>query len=614
MNPLQSGNFDFPPASPSSSSDTPPNLHPSRFPAPTSASNSTLTPASPHFPPLSSLPTQQARLRQLQDVLRLEREDREDTSPSDPPSILSHISTDHRRHQGIVRNITTPHDPIGWPPRPGATTQRSNPTTTAEHRPRRRATPSERYLQRPPPSVRQRSSAEHLAQSRLTLESIRSRDNDIPSNHSLNEDITTLEYEGEAEVNRRNKRRKLDVDSCGAGLSGFSYGRYGQVEPGELSMQIVSCDGGNYAEDDGGSRDYWAENVLRKDSSVYCTKSNRCNLVLRHKGGTAFTLTELDIKAPRRGFTAPVREGMIFISMTSGDLLSRTAQYQIHYSSPPSHILPSNSGRMSNRQSRRSTAPPFRTPDAAQMETHRLISELNRRSDLSYLMPTTFSHRDGEQMESMPTHIHTPLNNAEDGENDRPILDAGENCDFPLHIVDDSEQGHADITTPSPPPFVVTTEYTDEEHETNPDSTSEWDGRAMRGAVSTYSDEDDDEPFGGRISARRSIGGRWEERWRLFGRSPVDLQARMVPGSIEATLQAEPSHPPLREEEILAPHARFSIKKDKSKCSIKFDPPVSGRFILLKLWSQSRDENIDIQSIVAHGFAGPRYFPAVEMR
>jgi hypothetical protein len=229
--------------------------------------------------------------------------------------------------------------------------------------------------------------------------------------------------------------------------------------------------------------------------------------------------------------------------------------------------------------------------------------------------------------------MQAPPDSAEESENDRPALDAGENCDFPLHIAGDPGQNHADIVAPSPPPFTVITEYTDEENEINRDSTSEGDGRANLGMAGTYSDDDDDEPFGGRISARRTAGGRWEERWRLFGRSPVDFQARTIPNSIEATLQAELLYPELgEEEEMLAPHARFSIKKDKSKCSIKFDPPVwvlfslcarhtrliyaprSGRFILLKLWSQSRDQNINIQNIVAHGFAGPRYFPAVEMR
>lgn len=299
VNPPQSGNFDFPPASPSPNSGAPSNLRPSRYPPLSPASNATPT----AFSPISSLATQAARLRHLRDLLRLEREEE---SLSDPPPLIPHISAGQRHHQGTVHNIPALHPPTGWPPRSGGTTQRSSPTAAAtEHRLRRRTTPSERYLQRPVPATRQRSSAEHLAQSRLALEAIRSRANDIPPTDPLSEDIAALEYEGEAEVNRRNKRRKLDVDSCGAGLSGFSYGRYGQVEPGELNMQIVSCDGGNFTEGDGESRHYWAENVLRKDASVYCTKSNRCNLVLRHKGGTAFTLTGLDIKAPRRGFTAP---------------------------------------------------------------------------------------------------------------------------------------------------------------------------------------------------------------------------------------------------------------------------------------------------------------------
>lgn len=68
--------------------------------------------------------------------------------------------------------------------------------------------------------------------------------------------------------------------------------------------------------------------------------------------------------------------------------------------------------------------------------------------------------------------------------------------------------------------------------------------------------------------------------------------------------------------ELMIPHAKFFIESNKSKCTVKFDPPVSGRFILLKMWSPhpSPSENIDIQSVVAKGFAGPRYFPALGLR
>lgn len=117
--------------------------------------------------------------------------------------------------------------------------------------------------------------------------------------------LEPTEHSGEAEQNRRAKRRKLDSDKLDSTFAGFSYGRYGQVEPGKLKIEIVSCDGGIFQDHGGSYSNYSAENVLMNDSSVYCTKSNRCNLVLRHQGATVFSLKELVIKAPHSGYTAP---------------------------------------------------------------------------------------------------------------------------------------------------------------------------------------------------------------------------------------------------------------------------------------------------------------------
>lgn len=94
--------------------------------------------------------------------------------------------------------------------------------------------------------------------------------------------------------NRRHKRRKLDSDRLAPAFRGFRYGKYGQVEQGDLKMEIVSCDGGMFSNESS----YAAENILKDDNSVYCTKGNRCNIVLRHQGGSVFTLQELVIKAP----------------------------------------------------------------------------------------------------------------------------------------------------------------------------------------------------------------------------------------------------------------------------------------------------------------------------
>jgi hypothetical protein len=97
-----------------------------------------------------------------------------------------------------------------------------------------------------------------------------------------------------AEDSRRVKRRKLDSDRLMPSFNGFKYGHYGQVEAGKLTMEIVSCDGGLYLNESS----YAFDNILKDDSTVYCTKGNRCNLVLRHQGATVFSLSELIIKAP----------------------------------------------------------------------------------------------------------------------------------------------------------------------------------------------------------------------------------------------------------------------------------------------------------------------------
>jgi hypothetical protein len=107
----------------------------------------------------------------------------------------------------------------------------------------------------------------------------------------------------------RAKRRKLDSDDHREGLSGFSYGHYGQVVPGLLKMEIASCDGGSYYDDNGESS--WPGNVLLDDSSVYCTKKGNCNLILKHRGGAPFSLKRIVIRAPKKGFDAAYVDTMM---------------------------------------------------------------------------------------------------------------------------------------------------------------------------------------------------------------------------------------------------------------------------------------------------------------
>jgi hypothetical protein len=149
-----------------------------------------------------------------------------------------------------------------------------------------------------------------MAQSERDLEGLESDSRSlwdfstVPSNpfSELSFSSPPLQSQDPPEESRRTKRRKLDSDRLITGFSGFRYGKYGQVEPGQLTMEIVSCDGGIYADD---GQKHAAENILKNDASVYCTSGPRCNIVLRHQGATVFTLKELVIKAPRSNYTSP---------------------------------------------------------------------------------------------------------------------------------------------------------------------------------------------------------------------------------------------------------------------------------------------------------------------
>lgn len=81
------------------------------------------------------------------------------------------------------------------------------------------------------------------------------------------------------EDSRRVKRRKLDSERHGAGSQGFRYGRYGQVEPGQLRLEIETCDGGVY----GNEEENPPESILKNDDSVYVGK---CPIIAGHSIST----------------------------------------------------------------------------------------------------------------------------------------------------------------------------------------------------------------------------------------------------------------------------------------------------------------------------------------
>lgn len=175
------------------------------------------------------------------------------------------------------------------------------PPTAHPNRPR--ATPSERYLRRSQDRIR----AQRAAEFDSATEMIDSLTDSAMSNPFYLTRPYTRPRSPIVEINseRRNKRRKLEHEPSGTvEYTCYKYGYKGQVVPGRLRMEIVSCDGGEHRKDSPPGL-YRIQNVLRNDKSVYCSESSQCNLLLKHIGEAAFALEKIVIRAPDRGFTAP---------------------------------------------------------------------------------------------------------------------------------------------------------------------------------------------------------------------------------------------------------------------------------------------------------------------
>lgn len=257
-----------------------------------------------------------------------------------------------------------------------------------------------------------------------------------------------------------------------------------------------------------------------------------------------------------------VQEGMIFVSMTSDDLLARTARYQIQYSSPK------RSGRRSSEE---------------------------RTTDLPPIMSIRHNG-DGTVSTSQPFR----------GARQQAINE---------EVDDRQAQIPSDFTVVNSANFNVITECSDGEEDEDDDFLSSPHG-VRRRYRNHYEMDTAEEDHDG------------ETPWHLVEsysrpqRTPRESARRETPSQITLAEAAEASQIATQEAmkavggEYMAAHARFFIEKNKSKCTIKFDPPISGRFILLKMWSPRREtnKNIDIQSVVARGYAGPRLFPAQQFR
>ncbi|KAF9408405.1 hypothetical protein BGZ94_002319 [Podila epigama] len=104
------------------------------------------------------------------------------------------------------------------------------------------------------------------------------------------------------------RRPRADYRGCGEIYSMANTEARGDDWP--LNFELYYADGGEF------NAAHSVDNVLKNDSSVYCSRrSTNINICLKlAEPNQSFVLTQFKAKAPTTGFTAPCKEGLIFVS------------------------------------------------------------------------------------------------------------------------------------------------------------------------------------------------------------------------------------------------------------------------------------------------------------
>ena len=402
----------------------------------------------------------------------------------------------------------------------------------------------------------------------------------------------------------RAKRRKLDDGNYDSESKAISYGHKGQVVPGQLKLEIASCDGGEY-QDPNNPVNSWPQNVLQDDLTVYCTKSNRCNMLLRHVTGMPFSLTKIVVKAPLSGYDAPIQEGMIFVAMSDDDLLEKTSQFETHYS--PRNYRQHRHHFERTRPSHEymsSTRSPLRHIDRARFL--RNPSMMLRRFENDPLLETalipgfevtTGAPSDDEAPAASPPSPR-PWRYSDPDEAYTQYVDryrpryhesGGIADDVDLHSNESSDSD--DLADHLAVAADMVAELEDMGGEQNREGSRILNNTrrdARRAALmrrnaeqSNHYDEDTDSDVpsasGPRATAISGTGPSTRHQAApIFGYQRIDSDAEPTAGkspSADDTIAPADSSS-LRPSDITAPHARFFIPRSRSSVAVKFDPPV----------------------------------------
>jgi hypothetical protein len=246
--------------------------------------------------------------------------------------------------------------------------------------------------------------------------------------------------------------------------------------------------------------------------------------------------------------------------MSADDLLSSTAGYDLQYaaSSPimsPSPSSPADDEQLSLREAIEDPNIWQYSRRGAQEEMEERIENLRLRTSRRNRQ-TAFDRQQSQHQSN-------------DSEDDV----YGENCD---HVADDSYPGGRRVSAPTPPPFTVTTASEEEESDSNEETPSaavmaDLLRRESRWRAAT-GDEDEEiaSRFGGLRRApnlQYSPSSEWRAR-RERHIEPIRATRIGTPSRIQTP------DTPQEADNLIPPHARFFIAKNKSKITIKFHPAM----------------------------------------
>lgn len=411
-----------------------------------------------------------------------------------------------------------------------------------------------------------------------------------------------------------------------------------------MKLELVSCDGGEHIDPRHPAQFLGVKNVLRHDKSVYCSERPSTSIVLRHADDTPFCLEKLHVVGPEHGFTAPVREGLVYVGMTMDDLKK--------YMDPPPWArregldAPPYMRNQGLARSRRLPPPPRRTFfGSLRSSPERLsLSDALRDPEVNAALESR------ERTQALIAEAANDLNSPDSGYYGEDFgfgrTDPEAHCDIPS--ISSSSDGPDVVVNPDGEHVPVTV-LSDED--AGPEETSTQDVldfrlqrlRLMRRRYELDSWDHEDRWSGLNGLRFETNGDREREGSNTLSRLDALMSRARMRDTPGAGSRSPPPAPSSGDHYLSIPDptssfsapgdepepaasaaaddpaaddpnvrgARFSIKKGKHKVAIRFDPPISGRFMLLKLWANR--SNVDVQSVIAKGFGGPRYFIAREL-